>query len=157
MLKALLLFQGVVLGYERLDRWATYLEARAAADATGRPLLNIGCPGPLGWWAHPCGDVCLDLDPERLRFCRSKLPTLGDIRDIRFPDGFFGAALASHVLEHLPSPGDVDRALAELRRVSNGRVFIAVPVKLNLHAWIHPDHHLWVTKRSDGSLLVEQR
>lgn len=54
--------------YAELDRWRAFAEARAFADARGKPLLVVGGPygSPsrriFGISAHPPGDVCADLD-----------------------------------------------------------------------------------------------
>lgn len=141
---------------EEADRWEAWELARATADRVGRPLLNVGCPRRYPG-KYPCGDVCLDNDPWRLAVCRSPRPTLGDVRRIPFPAGYFGAALCSHVLEHLPSVADAERALAELRRVADGRVVLCWPSRYSLAANLHPDHRLWVEPLPDGSVRIEQR
>ncbi len=143
---------------ENADRWDAYRKARLAADLAGKPLLNIGCPrvyGPMSM-KYPCGDVCLDIDPQRLESCESSSPTLGDVRRIPFPDGYFGAALCCHVLEHLPTVADAEQALAELRRVAD-TVFVCSPTRSSLMAWLHPEHRLWVNHLPDGSITFEQR
>jgi len=141
---------------EHLGRGPVYDDARRTADLLGLPLLNVGCPGNGLLSPHPCGDVCIDLDPGRLACCRSAHPILADVRDIPYRDGYFGATMASHVLEHMLTVEDAKQALSELVRVSQGRVFIAYPSKLNPMAWFHPDHHLWVIETPEG-LVFEQR
>ncbi len=125
--------------------------ARRAADSRGRPLLNIGAGtpgsslrslllGPTLW-----GDVNLDSaatgtdhGPDRVTF--------GDVLDLsEWPDGHFGAAIASHVLEHVEDP---DQALAELYRVTAGPVFVVTPPWWAPHTYTHPGHR-WLVS-SDG-------
>lgn len=148
-------WQGLILARERFDRNAAYQLARAASDVAGKPLLNIGCPRlyPL---LYPCGDVCLDISERRLAVCQSPHPTLGDIRHIPFPDHYFGAAICSHVLEHLASVADAQQALSELNRVA-GRVFIVSPSRLTISGWLHPEHQLWVDQLPTGEVRFEQR
>jgi hypothetical protein len=142
---------------EACERVEAYTAARQAAEARGRPLLNVGCPAKWGRWKYPCGDVCLDISAERLAFCKSAQPTYGDVRSIPFPDDYFGAALCAHVLEHLPTVADARRALAELQRVTDGPVFVVIPSRASLAAQLNPEHHLWVDRLPDGSLAFVQR
>ncbi|MDA8186870.1 MAG: methyltransferase domain-containing protein [Dehalococcoidales bacterium] len=148
--------EGAIQIKEHQERWEAYHKARRAADMVGKPLLNVGCPRkyPL---KYPCGDVCLDIDLRRLYLCQSPFPKFGDVRCIPFPDGYFGAALCTHVLEHLATVADAKLALTELARVSNGQVFLAFPSKSSIAAWVHPEHHLWITQNADGSVQIEQR
>lgn len=157
--KALAVIGGYVVlteAKENADRWQAYGEARTAADTMGRPLLNIGCPRMYPF-KYPCGDVCLDIDPARLNLCQSKQPSLADVRSIPFPDGYFGAVLCTHVLEHLPTPADAEQAVSEMMRVSGGRVFVAIPSKASILAWLHPEHSLWITESAGGRLYAEAR
>ncbi len=143
-------------GKETADRHVSYDRARGIADSLNKPLLNIGCPStrPLG---YPCGDVCLDIAPGRLSACRSRLPVLGDVRNLsRFRDKTFGAVTCFHVLEHLATVADAEQSLAELHRVAD-HVFICSPSRLLPIPWIHPDHRLWVDHHTDGSITFEQR
>lgn len=140
---------------EHVDRYAAYLAARRAANARGKPLLNVGCPSAY-LLSHPCGDVCLDIDPGHLALCRSARPTYGDVRAIPYADSTFGAALCSHVLEHMRTVADAERALAELQRVADV-VYICAPSRLGITHWLHPDHYLWVDRLPDGRVRFTQR
>ncbi len=122
-------------------------QARAAAGS--KPVLNVGAGtstsslrafllGPTLW-----GDVNLDLTgrgphgPDNVSF--------GDAHDLsEWPDGFFGATVASHVLEHVKDPEWVE---AELRRVTAGPVYIITPKAIWLHTWSHPGHRWY---RNEG-------
>lgn len=121
-------------------------QARAYADSMGKPVLNIGA-GTSGssfraWLLGPTlwGDVNLDIavsaDP-RVQY--------GDVQRIPYPDKYFGAAIASHVVEHVDDPV---RAVQELHRVAD-KVYILVPPWWAPHTWLHPGHQWFVS--SDGA------
>lgn len=145
------LWEGLAQIAELSERHQTFARAREYADGVGKPLLVVGAPK----WKlnHPCGDITIDIDPEMASFC----PTgqVADVRDIPYPDKYFGASYASHVIEHLPTVGDAVTALEELDRVSD-RVFIVSPHRHSISAWLHPGHHLWVTEDEEG-FIIEQR
>jgi len=149
-LVGLAIYEGLNQVKEITERRAAYQQARAYADAVGKPLLVVGAP-KLRFY-HPCGDVTIDISPERALLCDGQV---ADVRSIPYPDGYFGAALASHVLEHLPSVEDVIMALDELHRVAD-RVFVVSPHKSSLLAWMIPHHHLWISQ-DDSGLIIEQR
>lgn len=157
---ALVAWQGVVLLRQSHDRDRKYEAATTFAATVGKPLLVAG--GPLGvtWgrrftklMAHGYGDVCFDIDRRAFDGCPCGV--IADIRHIPFSDKSFGAAFASHVLEHLPSVADAEKALAELDRVAEA-VFIAYPYKWSIMAWLIPSHHLWVWQK-DGRTYLKQR
>lgn len=161
-LKALLLAMGLwevgVAKASQAERERKYAAAEEAARSRGKPLLVVGGPlgsSPLRWMflpmrAHGCGDVCLDLSAESCRGCPT---TIADVRSIPYEDGYFGAALASHVLEHLPTVDDAVKAVEELYRVAD-EVFVASPSKLSIAVWFHPGHHLWV-KQDERGISIE--
>jgi hypothetical protein len=153
-------WQGMVVLGEEQERRAKYNQAANAAVAAGKPLLVIG--GPYGTSgvraafslaAHGCGDICLDIDARACQSCPSQM--VADIRRIPYDDGYFGAAIASHVLEHLETIDDAVRALDEMHRVAD-RVWIASPGKSSVIAWLHPGHKLWVEETAHG-IIIEQR
>lgn len=158
---ALLLSHQVVVSArmwdERSRKWAA---AQATARELNKPLLVVGGPwgsqisGRLfGIKAHGCGDMCTDVDPEACAGCPY---TYGDIRELPFADGEFGAVFCSHVLEHMPTPEDCVKAWAELHRVAD-EVLICLPPKTSVWAWLVPDHHLWVEQVSEDRLRIEDR
>ena len=161
LLLGMLGWQALVLYGEGKERWRAYESARAYADGVGKPLLVVG-----GRWganplrrllripAHGCGDICLDTEEHACTGCPAFIAA--DIRDIPLPDKYAGAALASHVLEHLPTIEDAQKAIAELHRVADA-VYIVSPFKQDILAWLIPEHHLWVEQRPDGSVFLEQR
>jgi hypothetical protein len=140
---------------EHNERAAAYALARARADANRKPLLNVGCPAIRPLQRHPCGDVCLDLDPRILERCQASRPVVGDVRQIPFPNRYFGAALVCHVLEHLPTAEDASTAIQELHRVADA-VYICSPSRASIAAWLHPGHRLWVDQHA-GTITISQR
>lgn len=150
--------QAAALSAETKQRRQAYVAASEVAKLSGKPLLVAG--GPWGSSSvrllpprHGCGAVCVDLSPRACAGCNF---IQADIRDIPLPDGYAGAAIASHIIEHLPTVADAEDALDELHRVAD-QVFIAYPNKLNLIAWLSPEHHLWVRQLHDGRMEIEQR
>lgn len=142
--------EGLVQAMEIQERRQIFTQARNYADQVGKPLLVVGSPKLR--FNHPCGDVTIDISPEMARFCDAEI---ADVRDIPYPDSYFGAAFCSHVLEHLPTIEDASIALDEMERVAE-RVFVVSPHKTSIMAWVNPGHHLWVTPSGDGYIL-EQR
>jgi len=78
------------------------------------------------------------------------------VTKLPFPDKTFGAALASHLLEHLYDTSEAINALKELDRVSE-KVFIAYPTRQSFAAWLIPDHRLWVWQKGDIVYLRQRR
>lgn len=145
------------------ERKAKYTQALAYSELRKKPLLVIGGPwgsNPfrrlLNVPAHGWGDVCMDVDPTACAGCpRDCRVEVADVRDIPYPDRYFASVFCSHVLEHLPTIADCERAYRELHRVAD-TVFICVPSKQSILAWLIPTHHLWV-KEAEYGLEVEQR
>lgn len=142
-----------------VERNRAYNQAQAYALSVGKPFLVVG--GPEGtnairhlfhMRAHGCGDYCLDVDAMACTGCQT---VVADVRDIPFSDSFFGAAFASHVIEHMPTVADGKKAISEMQRVAD-EIFVVSPSKTSLIAWIHPDHHLWVKQTAEG-VWLEQR
>ena len=114
-----------------------FREAKRTAEIAGKPLLNVGCKRSY----TDDSDINLDIVPRKVpRFIR------GDIQNLSmFDDKQFGAAYASHVLEHVDDP---DAALSELYRVAE-RVFVITPLPVYPGAWFHPEHKwvFWGTRK----------
>lgn len=118
--------------------------ARTYANLRGLPLLNVGAgTGKTALFGSTLyGDVNVDLagDP-RMPHGIPGAVTYADAQDLRdFPDGAFGAVLASHILEHLPDPR---RALREWSRVTGGdpaALFVVTPSWWAPHTLLHPGH-----------------
>ncbi len=135
---------------ERVDMFALALGIARSHD---KPLLVVGRPTVARHYS--CGDVTIDLDPAVLSDC----PTGGqvaDVRDLPFSNAYFGAAFASHVLEHLDNLEDVARAYAELSRVAD-HVIVASPSRQSIISQMMPDHHLWVDMVGIEQLSAEER
>jgi SAM-dependent methyltransferase len=115
--------------YERfLGRWTTrlaplFIEAMRLPDSG--PLLDIGCgTGSCARAmaaAFPGRDVIgIDIAEPYIAFARQRTADgrpqfeTGDACATRFPDGFFGAALAELVMNFVPDPL---RAAREIRRI----------------------------------------
>jgi len=62
---------------------------------------------------------------------RTPHPCQGSAYHLPYPSGTFGAALCTHLLEHVEDP---DAALAELHRVAD-RVYVVTPRWWWAHAW----------------------
>ena len=136
---------------ERVDR---YNQALQRSQELGLPLLVVGAPAYSSpFRAHPCGDVTLDIREAVLYQCPEG-GIISDVRDIPFPDGYFGAIFCSHVLEHLPTRDDILRAWSEMNRISNGNVFIAGPSRLGLWNWVMSEHSMFVTQKGTGELEI---
>lgn len=137
-----------------------YRAATACASASNKPLLVAG--GPWGGrrfrhWvkmpAHGDGDVCLDIDCRAIR--GHPYGVVASVTHIPFSDKSFGAAFASHLLEHLPTTDDAKKALAELNRVAEA-VFIAYPSRQSIAGWVIPDHHLWVWQKGNTTYFKQR-
>jgi len=152
--------QLAAMSAQQEDREHKFGLAQAYADYVGKPLLVVGGPyGSKGFRrafdlpAHGFGDYCLDMNPEACDGGSEYVEA--DVRDIPFPDKFFGAAIASHVLEHLRYVQDCIDAVNELNRVAEV-VMVAYPTPDLIIASLIPDHWLWL--HQDGNTLyVQQR
>lgn len=152
-------WQGTLTLQKNAERTRKFQEAESYARSVGKPLLVIS--GPYGntlyrWFnikAHGCGDVCLDIHAEACTGC--PLTIVGDIRSIPYPDKYFGAAFAAHVVEHMPTVQEGAQAINEMARVAD-RIWIVVPGKLQFQGVFHADHHIWVTE-APGGYVLEQR
>lgn len=167
---ALFLLTGIFIGVviwqlvvwlgEIRDKDKKYEAAAAFAQKVGKPLLVAG--GPWGTYrarrllnmpAHGSGDVCLDVDC--CAFMGHPRGVIADVTQIPFSNKSFGAAFASHLLEHLPTIDDAKRALVELNRVAEA-VFIVYPSRRSIGAWLKREHHLWIWQEGEVT-YIEQR
>lgn len=130
--------------------------ARAYADAKGLPLLNVGAGTSRSalFGRTLYGDVNVDLYGRKdVSHGTPGEVTYADVQDLgAFKDGQFGAVLASHVLEHLPSPM---KALREWVRVTGrdpGALFIVTPSWWAPHTLLHPQHRWYF---ADGQACID--
>ena len=155
------IWQLAVWVVEARDKNRKYKAAKAYAQERGKPLLIAG--GPWGtkqirrWLnipAHGSGDVCLDV----VRNAIGSHPNgvIADVTFIPFSDKSFGAAFASHLLEHLSSTSEAEKALAELNRTAEA-VFIAYPFRQSIAGWLMPAHRLWVWQKGNTTYLKQKR
>jgi ubiquinone/menaquinone biosynthesis C-methylase UbiE len=135
------------------------------AAITPMSVLDVG--GGTGFYATavPTGSryVVADVDPAKLARLRRRLPSaealLADAVELPIRDDAFDTALFVAVAHHL-SDSDLDRALAELARVSRERVLFLDPVASRRR----PARALWRLDRgsaprsvSDLTSRAEQR
>ncbi|MBI4288172.1 MAG: methyltransferase domain-containing protein [Chloroflexi bacterium] len=154
---AVLLSQVWVITAEFLDRRRKFRQAKAFAASVGKPLLVVGRPGNNRIKVYTGGDVTIDVDPGVLEDCPEG-GCVADVRSIPFPDGRFGAAFVSFVLDYLPSVAEFETSLAELSRVAD-RVFVCHTRTLNIR-WRYlpiPDSvNLWISEKQ-GKLRARVR
>lgn len=160
VLGAIGLWQLVVWLVEIRDKDRKFRLATDEARDRHKPLLVAG--GPWGgrryrhWLnkpAHGGGDVCVDIDAHALR--GHPRAAVASVTHIPFSDKAFGAAFASHLLEHLPTIREARQAVAELSRVAES-VYVVYPSRQSIIAWLIPEHHLWVWQE-DGQTFFRQR
>lgn len=106
--------------------------------APGQKLLDLGCGWAYGThWARErgCSVVGLDLDPDQLHWAQDSMPqgrglglTVGNARQLPFPDASFDRAVSVEMLEHVFRP-DRPAVFAEIARVikQGGRVSLSTP------------------------------
>jgi hypothetical protein len=131
---------------ETMQRHSYYKWAREYCDKVKKPLLRIGMQ--RSFLEPPNGDYTLDIDPEV-----QNLPggVVGDERFMPFEDKQFGVCFNEHTLEHLHSIDDVEKAIAECRRVAD-RTVLLCPSPYSIWAtFFCPSHRLriWFDKEND--------
>lgn len=145
---AILLSQVGVITAEFLDRRKKFRQAKDAAISAGKPLLVVGRPGNNRIKVYTGGDVTIDLDPGVLKDCPDG-GCVADVRSIPFPDGHFGAAFVSFVLDCLPAVDDFEKALSELNRVAD-TVFICYTRRYNIRWRYMPSEvRLWIYRKGE--------
>jgi len=120
--------------------------AQKFARSSGKPVLNVGAGtpgssvrtillGPTTW-----GDVNMDIAAAE-HVCTGENVCYGDAHKAPYPDRYFGAAILSHVLEHVTDPVAV---MKEMLRVAD-RVYVIVPQWWAPHTWLHYGHRWFIT------------
>ncbi len=142
----------------------------AAADAVlqatlGPSVLEVGCG--RGWLAErlaAAGHVTTAVDFVVPRSLPGRLPGVlflaADIERLPFRDASFETVVCTHTLDHVR---DQSAALAELRRVTRGRLILVVPCQrpyrytfdLHLHFFPYP-HSLLALTGGEGVLACEK-
>ncbi len=123
-------------------------KAHAYAAKKGKPVINVGAGTPQSslrvrlFGPQLYGDINCDLNGKAQ--CTPKGVCQCDIMNLKFPNKYFGAAIASHVIEHVPDP---QKAVRELMRVADA-VYIIVPLWWAPHTWLYTDHK-WYVKEID--------
>ncbi|HLG51857.1 MAG TPA: class I SAM-dependent methyltransferase [Chloroflexota bacterium] len=123
---------------EKAARILAVLREIAGRDTQGLIGLDLGCGGgiiaarlaPHFRWMFAC-----DLDPDGVRFARSKFPRpnltyfVADATEIPMADGSCDVVICTHVYEHVAS---AERLVAEIRRVlkHGGLCFFSGPNRL---------------------------
>jgi len=145
---------------ETRDKNRKYQAATAHAEKNNKPLLVVCGPWgtkPFRHWfnkpAHGFGDVCLDINRRAIH--GHPCGVVANVTHVPFEDKCFGAAFASHLLEHLPTTDDAKKALDELNRVAES-VYIVYPSRQSIAGWVIADHHLWVWQKGDKTYLRQR-
>lgn len=130
VLLALGAWEGLWWLRRRAVRGSRFADAASAARTLDRPLVVVGAPdaGPTG--GYGCGDVTIDL-------ARSACPGYrrADVTErLPFADDSV-VVLVSCVLEYVE---DLDAALAELRRISGGWLYVVRVEPWTLTAHLYP-------------------
>ncbi len=135
-----MILEGVAIGlgawelfwYARRNakRHSLYEKAAAHAHRDGVPLVVVGAPDRGATRGPGCGDVCLDIEG-----CACPVQLEADVtKRLPFADNSV-VVFVSCVLEYVD---DVEAALAELRRISGGRLYIVAVEPWTLTAYFYP-------------------
>lgn len=151
VLAALAGFAGASYALDVMAKSSKYgRAARLAGQQCGKPVLNVGSGTPgsslrsMLFGPTRYGDVNCDLNEEPgWRLEDGSWIGQCDILDLPFADKQFGAAVATHVVEHVDDP---EAAMAELHRVAD-HVFALTPHWSAPHTWLHPGHKFYRDKR----------
>ncbi|MCW3979381.1 MAG: methyltransferase domain-containing protein [Candidatus Bathyarchaeota archaeon] len=119
--------------YKIAQRRHAVKKARTFSASVKKPILNYGCFNTS--YGHVNADIEKQPVPNFMLIEPSPSP-------LPFPSKYFGAAICTHVKEHVPDP---DALEAELSRVAD-RVYVAVPSPAFLWTWVWPEHR-WVFLR----------
>ena len=145
---------------ETMDKNRKYQAASTFAIEQGKPLLVVCGPWgskPFRHWfnkpAHGFGDVCLDINRRAIR--GHPCGVIANVTHMPFEDKCFGAAFASHLLEHLPTTADARGALDELHRVAD-TVHIVCPSRQSIAGWVIVDHHLWIWQKGNKTYIKQR-
>lgn len=129
-LSALATWEGAWWALRRARRGKVYRAARLRAYELERPLLVLGAPDAGTTAGYPCGDITVDLVPSACPNAIQADVTQG----LRIaPDSV--VVFCACVLEYVD---DVDRALAEIQRISGGEAFFVGVEPFTLAGHFYP-------------------
>jgi len=131
------IYEGGIELRQNHERHSYFNQARDYADSVGKPLLTVGMK--RRFWEPSDGDVTIDIDPEVEKI---EGGVIADVRSIPFEDKYFGACYCSHVLEHMETVEDAQRAVDECVRVSDISVFLCPSPYSIIGNFFCPAHHL---------------
>lgn len=131
---------------ELREKDLVFWQAREAANAAGKPLLNAGCGI---WYQTAILNSDVNMDYKRRNVPNFVLSSLEDMS--MFGDKQFGAVFCSHVLEHVK---DLGKARAELDRVADYE-FIITPSPLFITNWLSPWHRRVFNDTRGQQVLLE--
>lgn len=140
------LYESVLYAVRLGKRRSMFVEARAAADVAGKPLLVVGAP--RAWYQpvemYPHGDVTCDLVPTdaQTQQCNAE--------HLQYEDKQFGALFAPYVLEYVSDPRG---AYEEFQRIAD-KVFVLTLRPYELATWMHPGAR-WRVKSVEPFEVVE--
>jgi len=102
---------------------------RILEGVVGRSVLDVG--SGRGFLVQKISEVCrisvVGIDmciPKHLSNTPQVTYMVGDIENLPFPDNSFDTVVCCHTLEHVQN---LERAIAELRRVTRQRLIVVVP------------------------------
>lgn len=114
----------------RMQRRSMFEAARAEARRLGRPLVVVGAPDGGVTAGYGCGDVTVDLAGST---CPNSL-----VADVTKPLPFADDSVVVFVACVLEYVDDLPRAVAELTRISGGRMFVVRVEPWTLTAYLYP-------------------
>jgi len=153
-IKMLAIWEGTSVARENIERSSYYNQMREYADSVGKPLLMIGMPR---WaWQPQEADVILDIDPNVESIAGG---VQGDILNIPYPDKTFGGCYVAHVLEHMYSTEECEKAINECVRVSDRVAFLCPSPYSLISNLLMPSHHLrlWFDQSNNRIRVTDNR
>lgn len=114
--------------------------ARAEARRLGRPLVVVGAPDGGVTAGYGCGDVTVDLAPST---CPRSI-----VADVTKPLPFADDSVVVFVACVLEYVDDLRGAVAELTRISGGRMFVVRVEPWTLTAYLYPGARRTISRSS---------
>ena len=136
--------RNLIVEYEQIVRSQMVISMVDAKP--GELILDAGCGNGrdlIELAPRRCKCIGVDFSPNMIEEARKELSKhnlcgveleVGDLTNLRFPDGTFDKVYASEVLEHIP---DYHKAISEMRRIlkPGGCLVITVPNKHSLYGF----------------------